>query len=133
MPYPPNMRVFCYACWKLLADEGEPVSETPCPKCGGSITVAYRRGQEFSVVVGGFKLMAYPPGRRGNHWFHKSEERHSYFVKDGRRHFIQRAYDRDNNWYDERIVDVATGGVVREVHEPLTDHQGRGSAKNRRN
>lgn len=39
--------------------------------------------------------------------------------------------DRETDSYDERIID-SQGDVVREVHERLRDHQGRGDAKRRK-
>ena len=42
---------------------------------------------------------------------------------------VERRIDYVGDWYDEVITDEVTGVVVREVHEPLSDHQGRGSAK----
>lgn len=35
----------------------------------------------------------------------------------------------DPKWYDERITDGKTGEVIREVSEPLSEHQGHGSAR----
>lgn len=43
-----------------------------------------------------------------------------------------RIIDRDNDRYLEKVVDPETGEVLRDVDEPLSEHQGRGSAKKRR-
>ncbi len=43
----------------------------------------------------------------------------------------QRTLDRDNDRYAEKVVDPETGEVLRDVEEPLSEHQGRGSAKAR--
>jgi hypothetical protein len=40
-----------------------------------------------------------------------------------------RLIDRDEDRYQERIVDGETGEVVHEVDEPLSQHQGHGSAR----
>jgi hypothetical protein len=40
-----------------------------------------------------------------------------------------RIIDRDNNRYVEKVVDPETGQVLRDVEEPLSEHQGHGSAK----
>jgi hypothetical protein len=37
--------------------------------------------------------------------------------------------DGDNDLYGERVVDKQTGEVLRDVHEPLRLHKGRGSAR----
>ncbi len=52
-----------------------------------------------------------------------------YYRRGERWHQVDRTIDYANNWYDETITDEATGEVVRECHEPLSDHRGRGSAK----
>lgn len=42
-----------------------------------------------------------------------------------------RILDRDNNRYVEKVVDPETGEVLRDVEEPLSEHQERGWAKPR--
>jgi len=42
---------------------------------------------------------------------------------------VTRIIDRRRGSYDELIIDRETGDVVREVHEPLSQHRGRGSAR----
>jgi hypothetical protein len=122
-----EMRSFCFACQELRADIGEEIPRGACPKCGNTMTVSYPPGEEFVLTAGGFSIASKPPS--GGRWFHKSLVQHSHCKKTDQRHFIQRTIDRDRNRYQERIVNIATGEVVREVNEPLTEHQGRGSAK----
>jgi hypothetical protein len=43
--------------------------------------------------------------------------------------YLQRDIDHEHDWYDEKIVDPTTGNVIREVHEPLSQHRNRGSAR----
>ena len=43
----------------------------------------------------------------------------------------QRVIDRKNNRYYELVIDEETGDVLRECEQPLKEHTGRGSAKNR--
>ena len=45
---------------------------------------------------------------------------------------IHRIIDRVKGWYYEHIVDPETGNVVRHCEEPLSKHQGHGSAKKSR-
>src|SRR3954463_11903360 len=47
----------------------------------------------------------------------------------GKWNHLTRVVDREANAYHEVIVDLETGAVIREVHEPLSEHQGHGSAK----
>lgn len=123
----PPMRTFCFACRTLLAEVGETKPKGPCPKCGNATRVSYLPGEEFELVVDGFSTRSRSPF--GGRWFYKSQELHSVFRRTGANHFVQRVIDRDRNEYHERVIDVETGEVVREVHEPLSDHTGRGSAR----
>jgi hypothetical protein len=43
--------------------------------------------------------------------------------------YLHRLLDKENNWYLEEVVDVATGNLLRSCSEPLTEHRGHGSAK----
>lgn len=38
--------------------------------------------------------------------------------------------NREKDRYDEKVIDKRTGKVTRDCHERLSDHRGRGSAKN---
>jgi len=42
---------------------------------------------------------------------------------------LTRVIDHVRNWYSEKVVNPKTGEVVHETEEPLSDHQGHGSAK----
>lgn len=37
--------------------------------------------------------------------------------------------DRENNRYSERVIDPETGQIVHVCEEPLSEHQGHGTAK----
>ena len=41
---------------------------------------------------------------------------------------VQRRIDRIAKWYDEIVSDPKTGAILHECHEPLDQHEGRGSA-----
>ena len=42
---------------------------------------------------------------------------------------LRRIVDRAKDWYEEVVTDPETGKVVHRCEEPLSEHQGRGSAK----
>ncbi|MGC4111713.1 MAG: hypothetical protein QM747_15115 [Nocardioides sp.] len=52
-----------------------------------------------------------------------------YYRKGARWHHVDRRIDYENDWYDEVITDEESREVVRCVHEPLSVHQGRGTAQ----
>jgi hypothetical protein len=54
-----------------------------------------------------------------------------FYRLTGRWSILQRTFDKAKDWYYEHIVDRETGKVLRHVEEKLSDHVGRGSAKNR--
>ena len=41
----------------------------------------------------------------------------------------ERIIDRRNDWYMERVIDCETGEIIHDCDEPLSDHQGHGSAR----
>lgn len=123
------MPTFCYACETLRSEDENALFKEPCPKCGHTMTVSYPPGQEFKLVAGGFRITARPP--EGGKWFFDQRIYHSHYKKDDEHHVVQRHVDRDRNKYFERIINKETGEVVREVAEPLTEHTGRGCAKNK--
>lgn len=45
---------------------------------------------------------------------------------------LKRIIDRDNDAYQETVTDPRTGQVVHHADEPLSKHQGHGSAKRKR-
>ncbi|WP_411387076.1 hypothetical protein [Pseudomonas sp. MPB03] len=50
-------------------------------------------------------------------------------VRLGRYVNKERVLDKDNDRYLETVTDPLTGEVLRHCDEPLSEHQGRGSAK----
>jgi hypothetical protein len=53
----------------------------------------------------------------------------SCFWREDRWVQIHRWTDWKNDWYDELVTDPATGEIIHECHEPLSEHTSRGSAK----
>ncbi len=43
----------------------------------------------------------------------------------------RRIIDRENDWYEETVIDPETGEVIHRCAEPLSNHRGHGSAKHR--
>lgn len=41
----------------------------------------------------------------------------------------QVSIDRENDWYDEKVINNKTGEITEECHEKLSEHKGHGSAK----
>jgi hypothetical protein len=62
-------------------------------------------------------------------WFAKVKAGDEFFHLTQRWHRLFRRIDRNADRYSEHITDAKTGAVIRSVEEPLSEHQGHGSAK----
>ena len=83
--------------------------------------VTIRSSLGLKAKAGG-KGKPFMTGKFGASWFHRTR----------RWHIIEQVVDRRNNRYKKKIVDEATGEVLRDDDGLLTDHQGFGDAKPRR-
>jgi hypothetical protein len=101
----------------------------PCPVCGSrrravaltlEASLQLRSQLRLKARRGG-KGRAYVEQRVGDdlHWKSDIWNRLKRFV------------DRENDEYHELITNPETGVVIREIHEPLSQHQGHGAAKKR--
>ena len=45
---------------------------------------------------------------------------------------LQRVIDRDNDQYREKVTDYESGEIIHHCEEPLSQHQGHGSAKQKK-
>jgi len=94
-----------------------------CPSCGSTSRPAL-------FVAGRLRI------RVGNRKRHAEQE---LVVKDelsrdlGRKVKVERLFGRSNDLYHERITDVESQSVIREVTQPLSEHRGHGSSRRTRN
>lgn len=104
-----------------------PSDKIPCPHCGFTPSLNISRSDEIGVGHETVKIRRKKDGEKeflnetiaGDDFFHDKQE----WVKK------ERSIDWENNWYKERIINLKSGEVIRNVNEPLTSHQNRGSAK----
>ena len=127
-----NRRVLCADCKTELlgwSQDEVPAERTPCPHCGSLsrlVDVYVTDTVEVHSMLG---VKAKTPGERRP--FSEQKVGDEFFRKTGRWHRVRRLVDRRGNRYVEHIEDAETGEVIRDVEEPLTDHQGRGDAARR--
>lgn len=105
-----------------------PTSEKqPCPSCGSrsrafkgafTATATGQASMRFKAKRPGYKKPIYE-GR-----YEPSVQRTTGIMMR-----LERFFDRINDWYRERISNSKTGEVVHSCEEPLSEHQGHGSAK----
>ena len=121
--------VHCAACGAILDENpSAPVDERlPCPQCGSfsrsihvscSDTLTFHSKLNLKARHSGEKrpFMDQTVGddlhRNSGHWMK-----------------LYRLIDRVKDWYYERVTSPATGEIVHECSEPLTNHRDHGSAK----
>lgn len=127
-PGPPDPDVDFYACGmcELIL---EPATQRwdPCPRCGDD---NYRIGWSGPRVADCSPSIR--SGKRVGRRLRPAQEemlRRQRSVKTG--HPVRRlqAYDRENDQYFERVVDLVTGEEIHKASERLSEHRGHGSAR----
>jgi len=121
--------VYCGGCQARL-EEDDPHAPAeqrcPCPHCGSLL-------RHFEANMSGTLTFHSKLAGKGRH----SGEKRPFIEqtvgddlhrKTGRWMQLHRLIDRTKRWYHERVTDPATGTVVHECDEPLTEHRGHGSA-----
>ena len=122
-------RVICGRC-EASIDEPPDVSagdRKPCPRCGATtrrIDVAISATIEAHSDLG---LKQRRPGFKRP--IHEQKSGSSFSVRLKRWMRRTRVIDRENDRYAEKVVDPLTGETVHHCDEPLSAHQGHGSAK----
>ena len=124
----PITTVRCRNCGSEIEDApGTPVEQrSPCPNCG-SRDRSFVVESTINVGVHFNSRLKGRAGRSGNP-FIEAVSGASFHRAEGVWKQIERVIDRRNNRYREKITD-GRGNVIRDVDEPLSEHQGHGSAK----
>jgi len=124
--------VACGSCAEPLDEptDLDPKLRKPCPACG-AVSRKMFVGVSGEMPAPHSTLRA--RGRHAGMGWNKSFIR--TFTGADWSHRLQRfvrkirILDRDNDRYVEKVVDPETGEVLRDVEQPLSEHQGRGSAR----
>ncbi len=123
--------VSCDGCRQPLEESPALPTEAgrPCPRCGSttrlirvqvSETWSWREGLAVKARYG-------QPGEVRPHYELKDRDE---YHQDGQRWVRRRmVIDRENDRYEERVVDPETGDAIHEADEPLTHHRGHGAAR----
>ena len=104
-----------------------PDDRRDCPSCGSML-------RHFSVSISETITVQSTLALKGRHAtggrpFIEQKVGDDLQRKSGRWMRLERVIDRAKNWYREVVTDRETGKIVRQCDEPLSDHQGHGTAK----
>ena len=119
----------CNNCKQIIHD----MNITKCPKCGLD---------KFGIVIefeDSINISDSLKGKMKDPKFSSKRNPRVEFItgtdisKDNNRLVEKyRLIDKNKNLYKEKIIDKETGEIIKNVEEPLDQHQGHGSAKFRR-
>ena len=99
---------------------------TLCPACGSENRLITTTDESGLEVREDTVLTKKRPGRKS--YYEKRKAGDSQSTQTGQWNRREQIVDRDNNRYRKRVV-TPDGTVLRDVDEPLSDHQGYGDAK----
>lgn len=99
----------------------------PCPKCGSRRRVIEVYVTESLILREKWAMKQERPGRKKP--ISESVMGDDLHRQSGQWNKLERTIDRENDRYTELITDPVTGNVIRSCDEPLSQHQGRGTAK----
>jgi tRNA G26 N,N-dimethylase Trm1 len=126
----------CETCGLRIETEGEPDAKPSCPICQKPVfrireiyvsdLVSSKNVTEFVDVKG--KKDNYPSKRKLRRHIQTGARKDA----DGRVVSVRRVINADTDEYEEEIIDVATGDVIRKCKEPLSAHRGRGSERKKK-
>lgn len=126
----PNATSYCGECRTRLDESPSTPAEDrqPCPSCGSTSRFVSVHVTETVTVHESVGMKArHADGRKPSRELRSGGDLHR---DTGEWRTVHRVIDRENDRYDE-VVTGADGDVIREVHEPLSQHTGRGAAKQR--
>jgi hypothetical protein len=128
--------ILCSNCNAVLdiTLANEPVDKrTPCSKCGSSVRTHGCSIVESITVRDSIRHKVKSPNQKGRGgMIVQGFCGYSFYGKTQKWHWREWTADRENDLYEELIIDTETGLVIMDVMERLSDHRGHGSAKHRR-
>ncbi len=126
--------IFCNQCQHQFSDPSVLEVETACPNCNSiEKLVAVNTSDSLAVQIDETKtfLRGKDPlkriGKSNKYLFEKLRLKRR--DAGDRLILLQRLQDRDNDLYKEKVENLETGEVIRDVTERLSEHRGHGSAK----
>ena len=127
-----DMSVLCGKCKLALKEDShtEPGQRVPCPCCGSTSRIFQVTIRDGIVMRSKLGMKARHPG--GKKPFIEEVTGADFHRKTAKWMNLSRVYDREHDLYKEIITDPVTGEVIHECIEPLSEHTGHGSAKQKK-
>ena len=125
----------CVQCGQPIGTEELRTSQSAaCPNCGGKIFLMqfHSRVQFREHGAMTIKQRNRDKGGDPSTGYGKPEREQVIgpeMSASGRMVNKERHWDKNSDWYFERIADAETGEVIHECEEPLSQHREHGSAK----
>jgi|SRR4030042_4570078 predicted RNA-binding Zn-ribbon protein involved in translation (DUF1610 family) len=132
-----SRKITCTRCGHETGETEEQQNShpQPCPHCGSEErTVHVDVSDDLKVdvkeeVVRKIKVDSYRSKDKIRNVLFSGDDLHH---QSGKWNKKERVIDRDNDSYKEIVSDPTTGEVIHRCEERLSDHQGHGSAKKKR-
>ncbi len=119
--------VRCGNCYISLEDDTYKVERIPCPQCGSLVRQVEINVYDEGTAHEKIRLTAKRPGiKRPIKEVISGDE---FQISRKKWSLLERVFDRENDNYYEKVVDIETGEVYHECNEPLSEHLNHGSAK----
>jgi len=127
------MPAFCQDCNAAIDVTSDATGvPRPCPRCGSLRQVSEESLVSSFAAGAQMRTKGYAGGlSKTKGLLFESTVGDSLSVSLGRFVKIVQHVDHETKRYIKKVVDPVTGDVLRDVDEPLSEHQGRGSAKPR--
>ena len=113
-------------CQTVLDERADGTARKPCPKCGAIIREMIVEIEETVTIHESLRAFGKRPGLG---MLFDSVSGDDFGVTTQRWFSKVRLIDRGNDRYYEKVWDPETGDVIHECDEPLSQHVGHGSAK----
>ncbi len=120
-------KTYCNSCNQELTDRKD---RQPCPNCG-SMSRNFQIDIQDTIEIHDLLNLKHkvPASNFKNKIAYESKIGSDYSRDKKRMVNLVQVIDRENDVYIKKITDPLTNEITRDVHEPLTKHTGRGSAK----
>ncbi len=122
-----KQKLRCYNCkevFSVLNNEDEIIE---CPICGWENELIRIRVSDTVVVR---EMIGTKSKSRGEKKpFKEAISGDEFSVRDQKWYYKKRKIDRQNDTYEEKILDKETGRIIHECKEKLSEHKNHGSAK----